>query len=317
MGKVWRRRNNGYKGKSAPRSGRPRKLDENDCQQLRNYVLRNRNTRRQPLADISQELNLNVHPNTLHHVLQEMGLGHRIERKRPWLSARQKEARLKFAQDHIHWTKEDWHYVEFSDEMGIQTGANDNRVYVWRYPEEEYKEDCCAATHKSGFKKIKIWGSMRYESLSSLMILPEKEGEAKFNAREYVKEIMDGELFERWAKGMKELGDILIMEDGAGYHCGAATVRREQYQTDGGWQGWGPGTWPANSPDLNPLENLWHLLHTNVKKRKPQPMRKADLIEALKEQWAKMDIEMVNTLIDSMPARMQAVIDAEGGTTHY
>ena len=81
MGKVWRRRNNGYKGKSAPNSGRPRKLDENDCQQLRNYVLRNRNTQRQPLADISQELNLNVHPNTLHHVLQEMGLGHRIERK--------------------------------------------------------------------------------------------------------------------------------------------------------------------------------------------------------------------------------------------
>ena len=37
-----------------------------------------------------------------------------------------KEAYLKFAQDHIHWTKEDWHYIEFSDEMGIQTGVNDN-----------------------------------------------------------------------------------------------------------------------------------------------------------------------------------------------
>ncbi len=30
-----------------------------------------------------------------------------------------------------------------------------------------------------------------------------------------------------------------------------------------------------------------------------------------------MDIEMVNILIDSMLARMQAVIDAEGGITHY
>jgi len=84
-------------------------------------------------------------------------------------------------------------------------------------------------------------------------------------------------------KSMKELGDILIMEDGVGYHCGAAMVHHEQYQTDGGWQGWGPGTWPANSPDLNPLENLWHLLCTNVKKWKLQPMWKADLIEALKE----------------------------------
>ena len=104
------------------------------------------------------------------------------------------------------------------------------------------------STHKNSFKKIKIWGSMRYESLSNLVILPEKEGEGKFNTREYVKEIMDGELFECWVKGMEELGDILIMEDGAGYHCGAATVRRELYQTDGGWQGWGPETRPANEP---------------------------------------------------------------------
>jgi transposase len=264
-GKVYRRRNNGHKSNSAPRSGRPTKLNENDCQQLHNYVLQDRNTRRQPLTDISQNLNLNVCPNTLHYELQQMGLGHQIARKRPWLSDRQKEARLQFAQEHIHWTKEDWHHVEFSDEMGMQTGANDNRVYVWRYPEEEYTEDCCSATHKSGFKKIKVWGSMRYGSLSNLVILLEKKGDGKFNSQEYVKEIMDRELFECWSRGMEELGDIIIMEDGAGYHCGAATARRKQYQEDG-WQGWGPKVWPASSPDLNPIENLWHLLDTNIKK---------------------------------------------------
>src|SRR5438046_6591292 len=139
-----------------------------------------------------------------------MGLGHRIEQKRPWLSARQKEARLKFAQDHIHRTKEDWRYVEFSDEMGIQTGANDNRVYVWCYPEEEYKEDCCAATNKSGFKKIKIWGSMRYESLSNLVILPEKEGEGKFNAREYVKEMMGGSYSNAGRRAWRGLGTFSL-----------------------------------------------------------------------------------------------------------
>ncbi len=73
---------------------------------------------------------------------------------------------------------------------------------------------------------------MRYGSLSELLVLPEK-GDGKFNAEEYVDVIMDGELFNRWKKGMEELGDLLIMEDGAAYHQGIVSRRREQYQ----WQG--------------------------------------------------------------------------------
>jgi len=84
--KIYRRRDNGYNGKSAARSGRPPKLDKVACENLQHYILCNRYTRRGPLKDITKKLNLNCHPNTLHKALVEMGLGHRIERKRPWLS---------------------------------------------------------------------------------------------------------------------------------------------------------------------------------------------------------------------------------------
>ena len=46
-------------------------------------------------------------------------------------------------------------------------------------------------------------------------------------------------------------------------------------------------------------------------------MRKEDLIRAMQEEWAKLDMEEVNKLIESMPRRLQAVIDAKGGSTKY
>ena len=114
----------------------------------------------------------------------------------------------------------------------------------------------------------------------------------------------------------EELGCVKMMEDEAKYHRGCTTKRREQYEKDG-WEGWGPGTWPANSPDLNPIENLWHILRSNIRKRKVQPRNKQALIEALQEEWGKIDIEKVNNLCLSMPRRLQMVIDKKGGSTKY
>jgi len=47
--------------------------------------------------------------------------------------------------------------------------------------------------------------------------------------------------------------------------------------------------WPAQSPDLNPIENLWNELETRIRKHKPMPKNKADFFAALKEEWYKID----------------------------
>ena len=114
----------------------------------------------------------------------------------------------------------------------MQTGANVNHVWVWQDPEEEYEEDCCAATHISGFIKIKVWGAMRYDKLSKLVVFDEIEGDGKLTAKDYCAQILNRELFDFQMTSMEELGNVVVMEDGAPYHKGVASLHCMQYEKD-------------------------------------------------------------------------------------
>jgi len=73
---------------------------------------------------------------------------------------------------------------------------------------------------------------------------------------------------------------------------------------------------PAQSPDLNPIENLWALLKKKVAKR--GPTNKNALIKAIHEEWKKIpEYYDLNQLIQSMPRRLNAVLDAKGHHTKY
>ena len=74
--------------------------------------------------------------------------------------------------------------------------------------------------------------------------------------------------------------------------------------------------WPAYSPDLNPIENLWSIMETNLRSRNP-PASLKELREALRTEWNSISQEVLRNLIESMPRRVKAVIEAKGGPTRY
>uniref|UniRef100_A0AAY4AL84 Tc1-like transposase DDE domain-containing protein n=1 Tax=Denticeps clupeoides TaxID=299321 RepID=A0AAY4AL84_9TELE len=56
-------------------------------------------------------------------------------------------------------------------------------------------------------------------------------------------------------------------------------------------------TWPSQSPDLNPIEMLWHDLKKAVHARKPS--NKAELQQFCKDEWAKIPPERCKRLVAS------------------
>ncbi len=73
--------------------------------------------------------------------------------------------------------------------------------------------------------------------------------------------------------------------------------------------------WPANSPDLNPIENLWGIVKRKM--RDTRPNNADDLKAAIKATWASIPLQQCHKLITSMPCRIEAVIKAKGAPTKY
>ena len=73
---------------------------------------------------------------------------------------------------------------------------------------------------------------------------------------------------------------------------------------------------PGNSPDLNPLENLWTVLKDKVSEK--QPTNTKELEEAIKTvRVLELLAEYCRSLVESMPKRLEAVIKAKGGNTDF
>ena len=73
--------------------------------------------------------------------------------------------------------------------------------------------------------------------------------------------------------------------------------------------------WPSQSPDLNPIENLWAILDKSCKTRRPN--NEVELFQILQDAWRALPVSLLDDLVSSMPRRCQAVIDAEGRATKY
>lgn len=108
-----------------------------------------------------------------------------------------------------------------------------------------------------------------------------------------------------------------VMQDNAPPHKARQTMREFERRNIS------PIEWPPYSPDLNPIETVWSYMKAYIERRHPQldqgrQRRQGQLRQMLNEAWdLGFDGDDLEKLIDSMPRRIRAVYEAEGGYVNY
>ena len=217
-----------------------------------------------------------------------------------------RQRRLKFAQYHENWTVEDWKRVLWSDETKINRIGSDGKVYVWKQRGEPPSDRTTTPTVKhGGGNNLMVWGCMGWNGVGKLI-----EVQGKMDAVQYC-EILDEGVAESFEKLDMPEEEGIFQQDNNPKHT---SRKADQWFEDNNIQ---VLQWPAQSPDMNPIEHLWHHLKSQLQKYDLPPKGVHELWERVVKEWDEIPPEVCQRLIESMPRRIQAVIRAKGGHTKY
>ncbi|GFU59232.1 transposable element Tc1 transposase [Trichonephila clavipes] len=75
--------------------------------------------------------------------------------------------------------------------------------------------------------------------------------------------------------------------------------------------------WPARSPDLSPIENMWSMVAQRLTQITPPTATPDQLWQRVEAAWSTAPQEYIQSLFESMPRRVAAVISNNGGYSGY
>lgn len=73
---------------------------------------------------------------------------------------------------------------------------------------------------------------------------------------------------------------------------------------------------PPESPDLNPIENVWHQMKEHIRK-KVKPTSKEELINGIRDAWCLLTPELCNRYISHLNKVIPKVIEVDGAASGY
>ncbi len=266
--------------------GRRPLLDACGLQALRRHCITHRHVSVIDITKWAQEYFQKPLPvNTIRRAICRCRIKLYHAKRKPYVNMVQKRRRVPWAKGHLKWTVSKWKSVLWSDESKFDIFVGNHGRRVLRAKEEK---DLPACYQRSVQKpaSLMVWGCISAHSMSSLHVL-----EGTVNAERYIKVLEQHMLPSRWC---------VFQQDNAKPHTAAITTawlcsRRVRVLN-----------WPACSPDLSPIENIWHTIKRKRRQRGPQTLQQL-------ETYIRQDIK----IITSMPRHLQTVLKRRGDATPW
>jgi len=280
-------------------SGRPRVTTARQDRDILRAVKKNR---KNVISQIQQDTGLeNISKRTISSRIHELlGFKSYWTTKKPLLTKKHKKERFEWAQRHIKWTTEQWGKVLWSDESPFCLTFS-GRERVWRDHVERYITEAVSPTKKKDLT-INVWGCFASNGIGSLVLI-----DGIMDAKGY-RNILKKYMLSS-AEILFQSEEFTFQQDNDPKHTS------DMVQDFLSSKGVEVMAWPAQSPDLNPIENLWSYLDRKCKQRRPKS--DVELFEILSKEWNLLDQSLLEELVKSMPRRCQAVIDVKGSHTKY
>lgn len=250
-------------------------------------------------AKIIKTLNLPCKARTVRRALRATGNAHYIKRKViPRMTPLHVKKRLAYADEKLR-SKFNWDVVVISDEKKFNLDGPDGCQYYWhdrRLPPEMYSK------RVAGGGSVMVWAAISAVGKSKIVFL-----EGRQNATSYI-----GTLASALQPFLAEIqpklhgAEPVFQQDGASIHT--AKVVEKWFAT----QHINTVDWPAKSPDLSPIENVWGDLALRVYDNGTQYSTREDLKRAIEAAWKQITVESLKKLMDGMNGRMVDVVRAKG-----
>jgi transposase len=294
-------------GRKVAKKGRPPKLTERDklyC--VREITMGGKETAVEVARALKKNLGKDVHVDTVRNALHEKGLGAFVKPEKPNLSPKNVKARLAWAKAHVDWTLDDWRRVVWTDETKINRFGSDGRKYAWKREAEPVQPRHVQKTVKHGGGNIKLWSCITYEGVGYIVKIDETLDQHLY------RKILEEDLMNSVDFYGIDRGKMIFQHDNDPKHTAKSVAEWLDEQPFEVME------WPAQSPDLNPIENMWATLKGRLYRDYEKPPKgMVEHWERTVETWYRITKEESQRVIDTMPERCRKVIKAKGYWIDY
>lgn len=263
---------------NGPRSGRPRKTNWLQDRSITKRATQNLKNRRKTLDQITTSFNqvnrVRISSRTTRR-LREKGVKSCVPKEVPVTNENTRAARLLYCQKMLDWSENKLNRIIYSDECRISLEGPDSYRRVWRRSKERFDPACIKATPQN-LPGLMVWSCCNAGGLGPIVII-----DGHINGQSY-SELLENVLMPTIGAMFEDPRDAVFQHDNAPAHRSlAASTKLAELDIC-------TIEWPPYSPDLNPIESLWHLLKRRIWARPNPPTTLPDLRVAILEEWAEL-----------------------------